>query len=221
MVIKMRLCQHRGCCTCGNWEVGDVRVYVAWWTGEQAEGMKAGTLSSYFILEKVLCLFHVQYKAILWKTNKSARHCLYIMKFILFLTHGHFIVTTDKGTSITEFSHYRVRKKTCNQSCRTVVLKLCYTLEQPGDLWKHHDIQPPSQTNSIRISGNVTPFLNLPRWFQCAAASENQWCRTLQQLLACLQPAALAQNPLELLLKHRLLGPTPRRFGLGGLSWLS
>ena len=73
---------------------------MAWWTGEQAEGMKAGTLSSYFILEKVLCLFHVQYKGILWKTNKSARHCLYIMKFILFLIHGHFIVTTD--------FHYRV-----------------------------------------------------------------------------------------------------------------
>ena len=76
------------------------------------------------------------------------------MKFILFLIHGHFIVTTDKGTSITEFSHYRVRKKTCNQSCRTVVLKLCYTLEQPGDLWKHTDIQPsprPTQSESLAM----------------------------------------------------------------------
>lgn len=88
-----------------------MRVYVAWETGKQAEGEKAGTLGSYFILEKVLCLFHAQYKGILWKTNKSARHCLYIIKFILFLIHGHCIVTTDKATSIKQFSHYRVRKK--------------------------------------------------------------------------------------------------------------
>lgn len=107
----MRLCQPGDAAPAGIEEVGDVRVSVAWGTGEQAEGVKAGTLGSYFILEKVLCLFHAQYKGILWKTNKSARHCLYIIQFILFLIHGHFIVTTDKGTSIKEFSHYRVRKK--------------------------------------------------------------------------------------------------------------
>ena len=60
MVIMMRFCSTGDTVPAGTEEVGDVRVYVAWETGKQAEGEKAGTLGSYFILEKVLCLFHAQ-----------------------------------------------------------------------------------------------------------------------------------------------------------------
>lgn len=84
----------------GTEEVSDVRVYVAWWTGQRAKVVKAGALCAYYSLgsdfpngfKEVLCLLHAPCKRELWKTNKSARHCLYITTFILFLMQWHFIM---------------------------------------------------------------------------------------------------------------------------------
>lgn len=154
------------------------------------------------------------------ETNMSVRFWLYMIIFTLFLIQWHFIISEwgQKQCGIKEFSLYRVRKKSQvirarGQAFSNFAAHYCSL----GNLRKNPDAQPASRINSIRIPGNVTQFLHLPRWFHRAAASENQWYGIPQQHFVSLTPAVslltMPQCPLEPLLKHRWLRPTPRLSG--------